>query len=154
MNETGDILHEPQFTSSSEVLENIPGYKPKTSKLEWGSEIDCAAGSQLFLSNHKWGLQDEGGRILVKAEHDLLSCFNGGTALVPDYDLKQWCPVDREGKRRFDLPCQNFYYPTYTTHHSPEELDSDPWLSNIRWVRQYYEYGLGLRDEAPKWIPW
>ena len=60
MNETGDILHEPQFTSSSEVLENIPGYKPKTSKLEWGSEIDCAAGSRLFLSNHKWGLQDEG----------------------------------------------------------------------------------------------
>ena len=154
MDETGDILHEPQFTSSSEVLENIPGYKPKTSKLEWGSEIDCAAGSRLFLSNHKWGLQDEGGRVLVKAEHDLLTCFAGGTALVPDIDLKQWCPVDREGKRRSDLPCQDKYYPTYSSHTTPEELDPDPWLSNVKWARQYYEYGLGLRDAPPKLIPW
>ena len=46
------------------------------------------------------------------------------------------------------------FYPTYSSHTTPEELDPDPWLSNVKWARQYYEYGLGLRDEAPKWIPW
>lgn len=154
MDETGDILHEPQFKSTSEVLENIPGYVPQTPKYERGSELKCAAGSRLFLSNHKWGLEDEGGRVLVKAEHDLLTCFGAGTAWVPDYGLKKWCPIDREGKRRSDLNCKKYYYATHTSHTSPEELDPDPWVSNVKWMRQYYEYGLGLRDTAPKLIPW
>ena len=34
------------------------------------------------------------------------------------------------------------------------ELAPDPWLSNVKWARQYYEYGLGLRDAPPKLIPW
>ena len=34
------------------------------------------------------------------------------------------------------------------------ELDPDPWRSNVKWARQYYEYDLGLRDAPPKLIPW
>ena len=154
MDEAGDIIREPQFKSTDEVLENIPGYVAKISRDYRGSEIMCAAGSRLFTSNDKWGLQDEAGRILVRANHDLLTCFSGGTALVPDYELKQWCPIDRVGQRRSELPCQEFYFPAYRSHTTPEELDPDPWLSNVKWVKYYYQYGLGLRDEKPKLVPW
>lgn len=154
MNDEGDVIEPPKFKSSSEALDNIPGYIPRKTGLETGSQIKCAAGSRLFMASGKWGLQDEIARVLVKAEHDLLTCFSGGTAFVPDYDLKQWCHIDREGKRRPDLPCQTYYQPSYRSHASPEVLDPDPWLSNVKWVRQYYEYGLGLRDTAPKLIPW
>jgi len=154
MNESGDIVETPKFKSTDEVLENIPGYVPSKTGLEVGSQIKCAAGSRLFMASGKWGLQDEVGRVLVKAEHDLLTCFSGGTAFVPDYNLKQWCPIDREGQRRPDLPCQSYYQLSYRSHHSPEVLDPDPWVSNVKWMRQYYEYGLGLRDIAPKLIPW
>ena len=154
IDESGDIVEMPQYKTTDEVLKNIPGYEPRKPYQEPVSNIQCAAGSRLFMASGKWGLQDEVGRVLVRAEHDLITCFSGGTAFVPDYDLKQWCPIDRKGERRPDLPCQSYYQPTYRSHASPEALDPDPWLSNVKWVRHYYEYGLGLRDTAPKQIPW
>lgn len=154
MNDEGETLHEPQFKSTEEVLENIPGYISETPRFERGSKIMCSAGSRLFTSNGKWGLQDEAGRVLVKAEHDLLTCFSLGTAFVPDYELKQWCPIDREGQRRSDLPCKDYMYTGAPSHHAPEKLDPDPWLSNLKWIRQNYEYGLGLREDKPKFIRW
>jgi hypothetical protein len=154
MDEKGDIIETPKYQSTTEVLKNIPGYESKNPHLETVPNNQCAAGSRLFMASGKWGLQDEHGRVLVKAEHDLLTCFYGGTAFVPDYDVKQWCPIDREGQRRTDLPCKDIYLASYRSHHSPEVLDADPWVSNVKWMRQYYEYGLGLRDTAPKLIPW
>lgn len=154
IDKSGDIVEMPHYKTTDEVLKNIPGYEPRKPYQEPASNIQCAAGSRLFMASGKWGLQDEVGRVLVRAEHDLLTCFSGGTAFVPDYDLKQWCYIDRKGERRTDLPCQSYYQTTYRSHASPEELDPDPWLSNVKWVRHYYEYGLGLRDTAPKLIPW
>lgn len=154
MTDEGEIFREPQFGSTSEVLKNIPDYKSDRPSLERGSEVKCSAGSRLFTSDGKWGLQDEAGRVLVKAEHDLLTCFTAGTALVPDYELKKWCHVDREGERRETIPCEALFYPSYRSHSTPEALDADPWLNSVKWTRQYYEYGLGLRDEKPKLVPW
>jgi len=114
----------------------------------------CEASKRVSIADGKWGLQDEAGRVLVKAEHDLLTCFSLGTAFVPDYELKQWCPIDREGQRRSDLPCKDYMYTGAPSHHAPEKLDPDPWLSNLKWIRQNYEYGLGLREDKPKFIRW
>jgi len=57
MTDTGEVFRDPQYKSTSEVLDNIPGYESKASVPSRRSNLSCAAGSRLFMASGAWGLQ-------------------------------------------------------------------------------------------------
>lgn len=105
-----------------------------------------------YSENGKWGLKSWSGQTVIPALYEALACPHDGIARVPDPDSKMWCPVSENGIENEDVEnCVDDYYPDIDYWHStPEKFDDDPFISNIKWVRAYLDYGEGRRAEKPE----
>jgi hypothetical protein len=97
-----------------------------------------------------WGLADIEGRVLIAPKYRAISCFEGGLVWVPFDDRKQWCPIDRHEKVRAGVACVTNYMATRIFDAGPEKMSEDPYESGVLWMRANLDYGLGLRDDAPR----
>ncbi len=116
------------------------------------SWLQCPGGSNYFSTENKWGLAGPDGEILIPAEHVAITCFKNGMSWIPISAEHGWCPIGPDGKRVQTVPCQETRYPFYQTHHFPEPLDDDAFVSSVKWFNAHLEWAAGRREEAPRMI--
>lgn len=116
--------------------------------------LKCRGGATRIQEDGLWGLVAENGDYLVPPRYRAIGCYNGGIVFVPDDARGKWCPLDRFGQRRPEEQCSAVTYPTWMTHHSPEQFHDDPYESSVLWYEAWLEYHLGNRDTKPRMIPW
>lgn len=97
-----------------------------------------------------WGLADIDGRVIMAPKYRAISCFEGGLVWVPFDDRKQWCPIDRHEKVREGVTCVTNFMATRIADAGPEKMAEDPYESGVLWMRANLDYGLGVRDNAPR----
>lgn len=113
----------------------------------------CRAGVNFYTENGRWGLKREDGSVLMAAQFSAISCFEGGVVWVPVEAEHSWCPLRPDGQRHRRLKCILTYHPVYITHHFPETLDPDPFLSSVKWMQAYLRNAVDpARNPPPKVI--
>lgn len=118
-----------------------------TCREDGGSIIGKAVDGQI-----RWGLADVDGRILIEPKYRAITCFEAGLAWVPFDDRKQWCPIDRNEQIRADIPCETNLWRMGRTHSVRERMSDDPYESSVLWMRANHDYGLGVRQEPPRYL--
>ena len=126
----------------------------KELKKDRSQMLNCKGGYKRKSKDGLWGLIDKNGDDFIAPLYRAISCFSSGVAWVPDDTKGQWCPIDKNGRMRSSPPCNEAYYNTYVSHHSPEKLHDNPYESNVLWMRAWLDYGEDRRSEKPKMVPW
>lgn len=116
--------------------------------------LTCRNGTTVFRDGALYGLKVEEGQVLIPADYRVLMCYEFGISWAVEVGGKAWCPLDRNAERIAAIDCVELRYPYEQSHTTPEQLDDDPFESNVLWVRAKYEFGLGDRPTPPAWIPW
>lgn len=116
--------------------------------------LTCHNGTTVFRDGSLYGLKLDEGQILIPANYRVLMCYEFGISWAVEVGGKAWCPVDQNAERIVAIDCVELRYPYEQSHTTPEQLDDDPFESNVLWVRANYEFGLGDRLTPPAWIPW
>ncbi len=109
----------------------------------------CRGGANFYTENGRWGLKREDGSVLIAAQFAAISCFQGGVVWVPVEAEHSWCALRPDGQRHRRLKCMPTYYITLLTHHFPETLDPDPFLSSVKWMQSYLRNAVDPEHNPP-----
>lgn len=109
----------------------------------------CRGGVNFYTENERWGLKREDGSVLVVAQFAAISCFEGGVVWVPVDAEHSWCALRPDGQRHPRLKCRSTYHATFVTHHLPETLDPDPFLSSVKWMQSYLRNAVDPERNPP-----
>ena len=120
----------------------------------WRQKAVSCGDTIRFSENGKWGLKDWSDQIVIAARYEALACPHDGVVRAPDFETNMWCPVSKNGIEKDNVEnCSEDYYPGIDYWHStPEKFDDDPFISNVKWVRAYLDYGEGRRERKPESI--
>lgn len=144
-----DISYRLRFIDGTYQQEVFTEFDKDTSGI-----ISCKGGYKLYSNNGLWGMVDKEGNDFIPAQYRALTCFNRGTAWVPDDKKGKWCQIDRYNQLRDDNLCRETYYSIFQSHSEPEKFDDDPYESSVLWMRAWLDYGAKQRDQQPLFIPW
>lgn len=114
--------------------------------------LACPGGARIVGDGERFGIEGPGGATIVPIVHRAISCFRNGVAWAPDEEAGRWRAIGPDGTFRSRPAPIDSYYPMSVTHHFPETFADDPFESNVLWVRAWLRWGLGQRDEPPRWI--
>jgi hypothetical protein len=113
--------------------------------------LSCVGGLQIFgvqNSNNErtYGMKSANGQVLIEPIYSAIDCFAEGVAWATIDSDRLWCPIGPNGTRKQKPDCQVSYYPrrpsvNSISHHGPERLSQDPFISSMLWMRQFLAYG-------------
>lgn len=136
-------------------LKDHPRYNAKFNLIMKPREgyVTCPNGNKLERKDGKWGMIDSDGQTLIEYNHRALSCYRNGEAWAPVEAKQQWCPIGIDGKINESRLCRDTFYigPTIT-HHYPQKLDDNPFLSSVLWNERYLGYGVGDFAAPPHFV--
>lgn len=113
--------------------------------------LSCVGGLQIFgvrnsYNERRYGMKSADGQVLIEPLYSAIDCFAEGVAWAAIESDRLWCPIGPDGTRRPKPDCQVSYYPrspsvTGISHHGPEWLSQDRFMSSMQWMRQFLAYG-------------
>jgi hypothetical protein len=130
-----------------------PMPKPVPPRPDPVTALTCEGGLTLFQANGRWGLKAGDGKVVVRPEHRVLTCFRNGFAWAVAPEGQAWCPIGPDGARRSVFRCRQEVYPVTVSHHLPEKFAENPFESSVLWNLAQLDYLAGTRPEAPRWLP-
>ena len=118
--------------------------------------LNCGDGLKIAERNGQWGIVDADGTDVIAPRYRAIACFSYGVAWAPIDTKGAWCALGPDGNLR-PATCRTrpySQYPNFQTHAEPETFHADPYENSVLWTRAFLEFSVGLRDTAPRWIPW
>ena len=112
--------------------------------------VSCAHNMRRASRDGLWGIVDGSETVVVPFKYRAISCLNESGFWAPDEENRSWCEYSPDGQKT--TTCATEYYPSWPTHHFPEEFSEDAFENSVIWTRMFLGYGEGFQDAPPAFV--